>query len=147
MFNNDSYIKRYNAKDYGPEPFVTNIRQAMLHNPYFRSALWTGEHLQLTLMSIPVGGEIGLERHDHTDQFLRLEQGYGQVMMGQTPDRLNYQANVTAGYAIFIPAGTYHNLVNMGNIPIKLYSIYAPPEHARGTVHQTKAIADAAEHH
>lgn len=134
-------------KDYGPEPFVVNIEKATLQNPYFRSALWTGENLQLTLMSIPVGGEIGLEVHNHLDQFLRLEAGYGLVMMGSSPDNLNYQVNVTDGYAIFIPAGTYHNLKNVGRVPIKLYSIYAPPQHPKGTVHKTKAEADASEEH
>ncbi|HOO23032.1 MAG TPA: cupin domain-containing protein [Clostridia bacterium] len=144
---NDNYINRFMLNDYGPEPFVTNIRRATMLNPYFRTALWTGNNLQLTLMSIPVGGEIGLEMHPDTDQFLRIEAGYGQVMMGPNPEKLSYQSNVVEGYAIFIPAGTYHNLVNIGNIPIKLYSIYAPPQHPRGTVHQTKAEADAAEGH
>lgn len=145
LFRNQSDSNKTGYIDYGPEPFVINIERATLQNQNFRTALWTGEHLQLTLMSIPVGGEIGLEAHPQLDQFLRLEAGYGLVMMGQSPDKLNYQANVTDGYAIFIPAGTYHNLVNKGNIPIKLYSIYAPPQHPRGTVHRTKAIADAAE--
>lgn len=135
----------YETNDYGSEPFVVNIERATLQNPYFRNALWTGQYLQLTLMSIPVGGEIGLEVHPDLDQFLRLESGYGLVKMGSSPDKLNYQANVKDGYAIFIPAGTYHNLINMGNTPIKLYSIYAPPEHPMGTVHETKEIADAAE--
>ena len=134
------------SNDYGPKPYVTNIQKETLQNPYYRSALWTGEHLQLTLMSIPVRGEIGLEAHPNLDQFLRLEQGFGLVTMGNSPDNMNFQARVTNGYAIFIPAGTYHNLVNVGNIPIKLYSIYAPPEHPRGTVHETKEIADQAEH-
>lgn len=144
FFQNDSQ-KRIKSNDYGPEPYVVNIERATLQNPYFRTALWTGEHLQLTLMSIPVGGEIGLEAHPELDQFLRLESGYGLVKMGQSPDRLNFKANVTDGYAIFIPAGTYHNLINMGNSAIKLYSIYAPPQHPRGTVHETKEIADTEE--
>lgn len=139
--------RRFEHRDYGPEPFVVNIEQATLHNPNFRTALWTGKYLQLTLMSIPVGGEIGLEMHSDVDQFLRLEAGYGLVKMGQSPDKLNYQTNVTDGYAIFIPAGTYHNLINVGNKAIKLYSIYAPPEHPAGTIHETKEIADAAEGH
>jgi len=130
--------------DYGPEPFVVNIERATLQNNNFRTTLWTGEHLQLTLMDIPVGGEIGLEKHTTVDQFLRLESGNGLVMMGNSPERLNYQANVTKGYAIFVPAGTYHNLVNKGNVPIKLYSIYAPPEHPHGTVHKTKEESDTA---
>ncbi len=145
FFRENPNNSSFENTDYGPEPFVVDIEKATLQNPYFRTALWTGEHLQLTLMSIPVGGEIGLESHPELDQFLRLEQGYGLVKMGQSPDKLNYQANVTDGYAVFIPAGTYHNLINMGNNPIKLYSIYAPPEHPWGTVHETKEIADAAE--
>ncbi len=132
--------------DYGPEPFVVNIHNAALRNQNFRRALWTGTHLQLTLMSIPVGGEIGLEVHPHLDQFLRIESGRGLVKMGSSRDDLRYQRNVGDGFAIFIPAGTWHNLINTGSRPIKLYSIYAPPQHPRGTVHPTKAIADAAEH-
>ena len=147
FFRNNQYINRFESKDYGPGPYVTDIRSAALQNPNFRTALWTGKHLQLTLMSIPAGGEIGLEAHPHLDQFLRLESGYGVVKMGPSPEALDFEANVTGGYAVFIPAGAYHNLINVGSGPIKLYSIYAPPEHPRGTVHQTKAIADAAEGH
>lgn len=146
MYRNN-YTYRSMTKDYGPEPFVVNIQKETLQNPYFRSTLWTGEHLQLTLMSIPVRGEIGLEAHPNLDQFLRLEQGYGIVKMGPSPNNLNFEAKVTSGYAVFIPAGTYHNLINVGNIPIKLYSIYAPPEHPSGTLHETKEIADKAEEH
>ncbi len=145
MYYKNNLNERENF-DYGPEPFVVNIEQATLQNPYFRTALWTGEHLQLTLMSIPVGGEIGLETHPNLDQFLRLESGHGLVQMGPTPEKLIYRANVTDGYAVFIPANTYHNLINVGNSAIKLYSIYAPPAHKRGTVHETKEIADAEEH-
>jgi len=143
--NNNSYSGGIEKNDYGPEPFVFNIEKATLKNPFFRIAVWTGEYLQLTLMSIPIGGEIGLEVHPHTDQFLRLESGYGLVKMGPSPDKLNYQTNVRDGYAILIPAGTYHNLINVGNTPIKLYSIYAPPQHPRGTIHETKEIADEEE--
>lgn len=140
-------ISRYGVTDFGPEPFVTNIQRAAIHNTNLRTALWTGKYLQLTLMSIPVGGEIGLEAHSDLDQFLRLEMGRGLVKMGASSDKLNYQANVSSGYVVFIPAGTYHNLINVGSTPIKLYSIYAPPQHPRGTVHQTKQIADQAEEH
>ena len=83
--------------------------------------------------------------HDYLDQFLRLEQGQGRVMMGPTQNNLNYQRNVADDYAIFIPAGTWHNLVNTGREPIKLYSIYAPVQHPAGTIHCTKADSDAAE--
>ena len=131
--------------DYGPEPFVTNIEQATLQNNNYRTTLWTGQHLQLTLMCIPVGGEIGLEVHPDTDQFLRLENGNGMVMMGPAKDCLNYQRPICNGYAIFVPAGTWHNVVNVGNCPLKIYALYAPPHHPHGTVQATKAIADREE--
>ncbi len=132
-------------KDYGPEPFVVNIARATRRNQTFRTALWTGKYLQLTLMSIKVGEDIGLEIHPNTDQFLRIEQGRGLVKMGSSKDDLNFQRPVFANDAILVPAGTWHNLINTGNVPLKLYSIYAPPQHPRGTVHPTKADALAAE--
>ncbi|HOV69963.1 MAG TPA: cupin domain-containing protein [Clostridia bacterium] len=130
------------ARDYGPEPYVVDIEEATVRNNYFRSALWTGEHLQLTLMSIEPGSEIGLEIHPDVDQFLRIEQGEGLAMMGDTQDNLNYRQRVSDGYAVFIPAGKWHNLINTGTRPLKLYSIYAPPQHPRGTVHRTKEEAE-----
>lgn len=132
-------------KDYGPEPFVVNIEEATKQNNTFRTALWTGSHLQLTLMSIKVGEDIGLEIHPTLDQFIRIEEGQGLVKMGDRKDRLDFQKKVCDGFAIIIPAGKWHNLINTGNKPLKLYSIYAPPQHPRGTVHETKAIAEAAE--
>jgi mannose-6-phosphate isomerase-like protein (cupin superfamily) len=132
----------YRLKDYGPNPFTINIEKASLQNNNFRTALWTGDHLQLTLMSIGVGQDIGLEMHSDVDQFIRIEQGQGLVMMGKHKDRLDYRRKVSKDYAIFIPAGVWHNLVNTGRVPIKLYSIYAPPEHPHGTVHRTKEEAD-----
>lgn len=133
-------------RDHGPEPFVVNIEEITKLNNTFRTALWTGDHMQLTLMSINVGEDIGLEIHPHLDQFLRIEEGQGMVMMGDDKNNLNFQRMVRDDFAIIIPAGTWHNLVNTGNIPIKLYSIYAPPQHPHGTVHLTKADAEAAEH-
>lgn len=133
------------GQDYGPAPFVTNIDTATLENPYFRRALWTGRYLQLTLMCIGPGQEIGLEMHSNLDQFLRLEQGQGVVMMGSNQNNLNYQQNVAADSAIIIPAGTWHNLLNTGMQPIKLYSIYAPVQHPRGRIQCTKADSDADE--
>lgn len=133
-------------KDYGPEPFVININDAAIYNQTFRTVLWTGNHLQLTLMSIRVGEDIGLENHPHLDQFIRIEQGQGIVKMGDRKDSLDFQRRVGAEDAIIIPAGKWHNLINTGSRPLKLYSIYAPPQHPRGTVHRTKAEALAAEH-
>ena len=135
--------------DYGPQPFVININAAANQNNYFRTALWTGKHLQLTLMSINPGEDIGLEIHPNLDQFIRIEEGQGVVMMGNTKDRLDFQRNVSDDFIFIIPAGTWHNLINTGDKPIKLYSIYAPPQHPHGTVHETKAVAQASEesHH
>ncbi|MCA1055827.1 cupin domain-containing protein [Rossellomorea aquimaris] len=135
----------WNRTDYGPDPYTVNIDEATLQNEAFRTALWTGDHLQLTLMSIDVGDDIGFEIHPKLDQFLRIEQGQGIVEMGNDPNNLTYKRNVEADYAIIIPAGTWHNLTNTGSEPLKLYSIYAPPQHPKGTVHQTKADAMAAE--
>ena len=132
-------------KDYGPMPIVVNIEKAAKGNDTFRTVLWTGSHLQLTLMSINVGEDIGLEMHPDVDQFIRIEQGAGLAKMGYQKDALNFQKRVDPDFAIIIPAGTWHNLVNVGNVPLKLYSIYAPPEHPKGTVHKTKADAMAAE--
>jgi mannose-6-phosphate isomerase-like protein (cupin superfamily) len=134
-------------KDYGKEPFVVNINEATKQNSTFRTALWTGNHLQLTLMSINVGEDIGLENHPKTDQFLRVEEGQGIVQMGDTKDNLSFQAQVSDDFAFIIPAGKWHNVINTGNMPLKLYSIYAPPQHPFGTVHRTKAEAMAAEEH
>ncbi|AOY75843.1 cupin [Clostridium formicaceticum] len=132
-------------KDYGPCPYVVNIEEATKQNDFYRIALWTGEYLQLTLMSINVGDDIGLEIHEDHDQFIRIEEGQGIVMMGDRKDQLDFKAEVYDDYAIFIPAGKWHNLINTGCTPLKLYSIYAPPEHPRGTIHRTKA--DAEKHH
>lgn len=133
--------------DYGNEPLIVNIDRFAKANPYFRTALWTGKHLQVTLMSIPVGSDIGIERHSNLDQFLRIEDGYALVMMGQQKNALNYQKRVNKDYAVIVPAGTWHNIINTGNRPLKIYSIYAPPKHPFGTVHKTKADAEEAERH
>jgi len=132
-------------KDYGPEPFVVNIEEATNQNNTYRTALWTGNHLQITLMSIVVGGDIGLEVHPHTDQFIRIEEGQGLVQMGDSEYNLDFQRKVYDDFAFIVPAGKWHNLINTGNKPIKLYSIYAPPQHPHGTVHETKEIAEASE--
>ncbi|PEK98058.1 cupin [Bacillus sp. AFS017336] len=140
---NDDF--RILLKDYGAEPFAVNINEATKQNNTFRTALWTGTHLQVTLMSLNVGEDIGLEIHPNVDQFLRVEQGQGIVQMGKSKDKLNFKSNINDDSAIMVPAGTWHNVINTGNIPLKLYSIYAPPNHPFGTVHVTKADAMAAE--
>ena len=134
---NPNYIR-----DYGPEPFIMNINEVTKQNNNFRTALWTGNHLQVTLMSINVGESIGLEMHPDVDQFIRIEQGYGLVQMGNNKNNLNFERKVYDDFAIIIRAGKWHNLTNIGNVPIKLYSIYAPPNHPKGTIHRTKADAE-----
>ena len=129
--------------DHGQKPFVVDINKMTLGNNTYRTAVWTGKNLQLTVMSIPVGADIGLEIHHDHDQFLRIEEGQGLAQMGDAKDHLYFNQPVFDDSAIFIPAGTWHNVLNTGNRPLKLYSIYAPPEHLFGTVHQTKEMAFA----
>lgn len=132
-------------QDYGPNPYVVNIEELTLANENFRTAAWTGSNLQMTLMTIQPGDDIGLEVHDDHDQFLRIEQGNARVEMGPSETELqSWEAE--DDFAIFVPAGVWHNIINTGSEPLKLYSIYSPPEHAHGTIHVTKAEAEAAEH-
>lgn len=133
--------------DYGKDPFVINIEEATLQNDQFRVALWSGSELQVTLMSIPVGGDIGGEIHTKEDQFLRLEQGQGRVVMGTSEEDITFEKDVADDDVILIPKGVYHNVINTGDQPMKLYSIYGPAHHAHGTVHATQAIAEAEEEH
>jgi mannose-6-phosphate isomerase-like protein (cupin superfamily) len=135
--------------DYGPNPFILNIEEATVENSAFRVAKWTGSQMQMTLMSIEPGDDIGLEVHHDHDQFLRIESGIGFAQIGPDADNFSLEKDVEDDDAIFIPAGSWHNVTNTGDKPLKLYSIYAPSEHAHGTVHETKEEADAAEaeHH
>ena len=132
-------------RDYGGNPFVANMQVAARQNNTYRTALWTGQYMQITLMSIDVGDDIGLEIHPDNDQFLYIEQGQGLVQMGRSKDQLNFVRNATVNSAIAVPAGTWHNITNTGPVPLKLFVIYAPPHHPFGTVHATKAIAEAEE--
>lgn len=122
--------------------FSFNIEDSALKNQNFRKTLWTGKFMQITLMSINSGSSIGLEMHPDTDQFLKIEDGIGQVLIGKSKDRLSYQKRVKKGDAIIIPAGMWHNVINLGRGCIKLYSVYAPPHHKPGTVHRTKQDAN-----
>ncbi|WP_327363456.1 cupin domain-containing protein [Streptomyces sp. NBC_01296] len=93
-------------------------------------------------MSIPVGEDIGLEAHPETDQFLRLDAGRGRVQMGRAKDRLDFDQEVEDGWAIFVPAGTWHNVTNVGDETLQLYAVYAPVHHASGKIHATAADAE-----
>lgn len=118
---------RRGTRDHGGRPYVVNIARAARQNTNYRTALWTGEHFQVTLMSIPVGEDIGLEVHPTTDQFIRVEEGQGLVQMGNSRDHLDFERMAHAGSAVMVPAGTWHNIINTGNTPLKVYVIYAPP--------------------
>ncbi|NLW73590.1 MAG: cupin domain-containing protein [Clostridiales bacterium] len=126
-------------QDHGPEPFVTEIEREAEQNSYFRAALWTGEKLQITLMSLLPEEDIGLEVHPETDQLLQIEEGHGLVQIGDDREHFSLQRRVTDGDIIVIPAGKWHNLTNIGQSPLKLFSVYAPPEHPAGTAYRTKA--------
>ena len=128
-------------RDDGGAPLVVNIDEVSNVNQNFRTALWTGMHLQVTLMSIPAGGDIGAEIHPDVDQFIRIESGCGLALTGCSSTNLNRRRKIDCHSAVIIPAGTWHNIVNTGNRPLKLYSVYAPPQHPFGTVHRTKTDA------
>lgn len=136
-------------KDYGNDPFVINIDDATLQNEDYRVALWTGEEIQITLMSIPPGGDIGGEVHEGHDQFLRLEAGHGKVIMGNSEDEITFEKEVGPDDVILIPKGKFHNVMTVGDEPMKLYSIYGPAHHPQGTRQATKEIAmeEEADHH
>jgi mannose-6-phosphate isomerase-like protein (cupin superfamily) len=117
-----------------------DVELAAKQNSDFRRVLVTGSHSQIVVMSIEPGSEIGEETHDDVDQTLVFVEGAGDaVLEGES-------SPVTSGDLVFVPAGTLHNFVNSGSSPLKLWTVYAPPEHPDGTVHATKQEADAAEH-
>jgi mannose-6-phosphate isomerase-like protein (cupin superfamily) len=123
--------------------YVGHIESATEKNKYFRQVLFTGKHLQLVLMCLQPKEEIGNEVHEQVDQFFRIEQGKARFVLNNTEEHL-----VSAGDAVVVPAGTYHNVINTSPTePLKLYTVYTPPQHPEGTVHKTKAEAEAAEHH
>ena len=137
-----------NFDDRGKQPVVENIEDWTNENKNYRTTVWTGEKMQLTLMSIEPGDDIGLEVHEDVDQFLRVESGQGLCQMAPTKDNLNFEKEVKDDFAILVPAGTWHNVTNTGDEPLKLYTLYAGPDHLPGTVHPTHqdAIDDPNEH-
>jgi mannose-6-phosphate isomerase-like protein (cupin superfamily) len=128
-------------KDIGPAPQSFNLEQETVGNTNYRTVAWSGRYLQLTLMSIPEGGDVGLEMHSETDQFLRLDAGRGRAQMGPSRDNLEFDQEVSDGWCILVPAGTWHNVTNIGNGPMQLYAIYAPAHHKPGKVHATATDA------
>lgn len=130
-------------KDIGPHPQSFDLETETVENPNYRSVAWSGKYLQVTLMSIPVGGDIGLEKHPETDQFIRLDQGQGRAQIGPSETELTFDKEVTDGWCVLVPAGTWHNITNTGDEPMQLYTVYAPQHHKPGKVHETKEIADS----
>jgi mannose-6-phosphate isomerase-like protein (cupin superfamily) len=120
--------------------FIADIEERTEKNPDFRHVIYTGPNMQLVLMSLEPGEEIGAEVHEHTDQFFRVEEGKGVIVMD------GKETAIESDTAIVVPAGMRHNVRNTGSKALKLYTIYAPPEHADGTVHHTRADAEAEEH-
>lgn len=129
--------------DQGPQPYVVDIEKATVDNTNYRTTLWTGQHLQLTVMAIAPADDIGLEVHEDHDQFLRVEAGRGRVQMGPAENDLPFDREVEDDDIIMVPAGSWHNVTNIGAEPLKVYSLYGPPEHVHGTVHATKADQEA----
>lgn len=127
--------------------FVADIEQATRSNEAFRTVLFTGEHSQLTVMRLAPGEDIGREVHDDHDQFLRIEQGRGRLELGETEETVDETYEVGEDWAFVVPAGVWHDVVNTGEDDLKLYSLYAPPQHPDGAVHRTKADAERAEQH
>jgi mannose-6-phosphate isomerase-like protein (cupin superfamily) len=119
---------------------IKNIEEETLKNNNFRKVLYTAPHSQLVAMSLKPGEDIGLETHE-TDQFFRIEQGSGVMQIGKT------KTKVSDDWAAVVPAGAKHNLANTGKANLKLYTIYSPQQHPKGTVHKTRAEAMAAEEH
>ncbi|HEU0337102.1 MAG TPA: cupin domain-containing protein [Gaiellaceae bacterium] len=127
--------------------WVGDIERETLDNETFRTVVFTGEHTQLTVMRLAPGEDVGWEAHHDRDQFLRIEQGRGRAEFGSSEDEVAEHHDVEDDWAVIVPAGVWHNVVNTGDAELKLYSLYSPPEHPDGTVHRTKAEAEAAEHH
>ena len=124
--------------EHGGEVFVTNVGKMAYRNENFRESIWTGRYLQATLMSIPVGSDIGVEIHADTDQYIRVEHGNAWAVFGDHKDSLDRKYKLCMGDAVFVPAGTWHNIINVGRCPLKLSSVYAPPHHPKCTVEKTK---------
>jgi mannose-6-phosphate isomerase-like protein (cupin superfamily) len=129
--------------------WIGDIEDATLDNENFRTVLFTGEHTQLTVMRLGPGEDIGREVHPDVDQFIRIESGQARVELGRTEEQIEETHDVQDDWAVIVPAGLWHNVVNTGAGEVKLYSLYSPPEHPADTVHRTKADAEAAEraHH
>lgn len=124
-------------EDIGPKRNAFDIETETKENSRYRTVAWTGKYLQVTLMSIKPGKSIGLEVHPDTDQFLRLDAGSGKCVMGPSEDELDFEQDVSDGWAITVPAGVWHDVINTGDEDMRLYAIYAPSHHAAGLKQET----------
>ncbi len=121
--------------------YVGPIEKTTLDNDYFRRVLFTGPHSQLVVMCLQPGEEIGNEVHEHVDQFFRVEEGEARFVLNGSEEHA-----VAAGEAAIVPAGTYHNVINVSSTrPLRLYTVYSPPNHPDGTIHNTREDAERAE--
>ena len=120
--------------------YVQNIENLAVRNNKFRQVLYTAKSCQLVIMSLRPQEDIGAEVHQ-VDQFFRVEEGSGEALLN------GVRTAIEAGFAIIVPAGTNHNIINTGNVPLKLYTIYAPPNHRDGVVHETRADAEGDKEH
>jgi len=120
--------------------FVQDIEALAIENEYFRQVLYTAKYCQLVVMALKPAEEIGAEVHK-LDQFFRVEEGSGEAVLD------GVRSPIKSGFAVIVPAGTNHNIINTGSVPLKLYTLYSPPNHRDGVVHRTRADAEADNEH
>ncbi|MFO8147126.1 MAG: cupin domain-containing protein [Bacteroidota bacterium] len=132
-------------EDEGKKPWIIDIEKATMENKDYRKAVWTGEYMQLVLMSLEPGEEIKLELHSGNDQFIRIESGVARVLMGKEKDNLSFDKTIGDDWIMMIPAGYWHNIINVGQETLKVYTLYGLPVHEAGTVHETHEEAE--DHH
>lgn len=128
-------------KETDQQPFVIDFKELVMENDSYRKVIWTGNHIQALIMSIPENEEAGTEVHHNIDQYTRIEDGQGVCRMGPSPDEFTYERAITTNDTIFIPGNMWHNIINTGGRPLKLYTIYSIPEYAEGTIHHTREDA------
>jgi len=139
-------VTAHDHGDQGKQPWVFDIRGMTLDNDNYRDTRWTGEFFQMVLMSLEPGEVIDLEVHNNHDQFFRVEAGMARVLMGESEDQMYFDETAGPGYGIMIPAGYWHTIENVGDVRLQVYTFYAPPEHAAGTVHETYEDTEGYEH-
>jgi len=137
LLTNNQYKREKHAMKTG---FVQDIESLAISNKQFRKVLYTAQHCQLVVMALNPKEEIGMEVHK-LDQFFRVEEGSGEAVLD------GVRTAIRTGFAVIVPAGTNHNIINTGNVPLKLYTLYAPPNHRDGVVHSTRADAEADHEH